>query len=77
MDKCLGSYFINPKKNNEINYPEFINKVIFYLWNDVFKDEDNFVFEKNSSYELFFPLEEGVTRLKEMLNRIDVEIFQK
>lgn len=34
-DKQMGEYFI---KNKEINETEFINKVMFYLWNDVCKD---------------------------------------
>jgi len=38
MDKCLGNYFLKPE-NDIIEINTFINKTVFYLWNDVFKDE--------------------------------------
>lgn len=73
MDKCIGNYFIKPDAGNKITLKPFINKVIFYLWNDVFKDEDNKVFESNGSYEDFFPiLIHGLTKVKELFNRIEL-----
>lgn len=36
-DKQLGCFFCKTS-NKEINCETFINKVVFYLWNDVFKD---------------------------------------
>ena len=36
-DKKLG-YFFCKAENNVISAPRFVGKVIFYLWNDVFKD---------------------------------------
>ena len=56
MDKCIGNYFIKANSENEISLAEFINKAIFYLWNDVFKDEDEHIFEEKSFYEDFFPI---------------------
>lgn len=74
MDKCIGNYFIKPDKENVISLKPFINKVIFYLWNDVFKDEDNKVFEENTSYEDFFPIEtNGKKKIKELFERIDLK----
>ena len=79
MDKCIGNYFVIPKNGGKaIDVATFINKAIFYLWNDVFKDEKNEVFEENSSYEDFFPIKsKGVQKLKELLERIEVNINTK
>lgn len=74
MDKCIGNYFIKPDNANTISLKPFINKVIFYLWNDVFKDEENKVFEENTSYEDFFPLKiKGKEKIKELFERIDLK----
>ena len=43
-DKQLGYYFCKAD-NNEISPEKFVSKIVFYLWNDVFKDfEGNKVF---------------------------------
>lgn len=74
MDKCIGNYFIKPDNDNVISLKPFINKVIFYLWNDLFKDEDNKFFEENTSYEDFFPIEtNGKKKIKELFERIGLE----
>lgn len=39
-DKKLGFYFCKPI-NGVIRVETFVSKVLFYLWNDVFKDFDN------------------------------------
>lgn len=45
-DKQLGYFFAKPKAGEDfISADTFVNKVIFYLWNDVFKDEDSAVFQ--------------------------------
>nr|WP_298989212.1 AAA family ATPase [uncultured Polaribacter sp.] len=71
MDKCLGNYFIKPDINeNTISLKSFINKAIFYLWNDVFKDEieDESIFKNKTSYEDFFPIDDkGVEKVKDIL----------
>ena len=79
MDKCIGNYFIKPK-DNTISLKTFINKAIFYLWNDVFKDEfgSDSIFAENVTYEDFFPIEEnGAQRVKELLVTLDVELLDK
>lgn len=75
MDKCIGNYFIKPDNGNVISLKPFVNKIIFYLWNDVFKDEDyKEVFGENISYEDFFPIEKnGRNKIKELFNRIRLE----
>jgi hypothetical protein len=76
MDKCIGNYFIKPE-NEKIDIETFINKAIFYLWNDVFKDEmeENNIFLSKTSYEDFFPIQSnGVLKLKEILNTLKIDI---
>ncbi|MCZ4319970.1 AAA family ATPase [Aequorivita viscosa] len=75
MDKCIGNYFIKPNADGVITLEAFVNKVLFYLWNDVFKDEKNEVFAENEAYESYFPIKSnGLNKLIELLKRIDVEI---
>ena len=45
-DKQVGTFFVKPQ-NNRISETDFVNKVLFYLWTDVLKDE-------NPSGEHFF-----------------------
>ena len=61
QDKQLGNWFVKPKDNNLITEEMFINKILFYLWNDVFKDEEKNLFQftfddqlVTMSYEDFF-----------------------
>jgi hypothetical protein len=79
MDKCIGNYFVYPK-DNTIDLHTFINKVIFYLWNDVFKDEDDSIFaDKKSSngitYEDFFPIaSNGTTQVHRLLENLKITL---
>lgn len=54
-DKKLGDYFYRPK-DKEIDSERFVSKVIFYLWNDVFKDYEfaNSVFDDIDGRKLTF-----------------------
>ena len=54
-DKKLGYYFCKAK-NKEIDANLFVSKVIFYLWNDVFKDYEfaNSVFDDIDGNKLTF-----------------------
>lgn len=41
-DKELGYFFVQPGKEGEpISMQRFVGKVVFYLWNDIFKDYGN------------------------------------
>lgn len=76
MDKCIGNYFIKPV-DEYIELDTFINKALFYLWNDVFKDEieEQNIFKNKVTYEDFFPIEPtGIEKLKEILAYLNVEI---
>jgi hypothetical protein len=76
MDKCIGNYFIKPEKS-EISLKEFINKAIFYLWNDVFKDEDEVdsIFRKGVFYEDFFPIQKnGMKLVNEIITSLAIEV---
>lgn len=64
-DKQLGYFFCKADKDGVISGETFVSKVIFYLWNDVFKDygfEDASLFrykvkesEKEVEKDLTFP----------------------
>lgn len=36
-DKQLGYFFVKSEDNSKITYENFVSKVCFYLWNDIFK----------------------------------------
>ena len=44
-DKQLGYFFTKPTSEDAIDADTFVSKVLFYLWNDVFKDEDSDIFK--------------------------------
>jgi hypothetical protein len=79
MDKCIGNYFIKTQ-DAVIDIETFINKAIFYLWNDVFKDElDEYsIFKNKTTYEDFFPIKTlGVEKVLELMDILQVEITSK
>jgi len=38
-DKQIGPWFIKPAHDGSVSWEAFLNKCLFYLWHDVFKDE--------------------------------------
>ena len=52
-DKMLGDFFVKPN-NNVISEKQFINKVLFYLWNDVCKDGDGDIFKTDDNKDVKF-----------------------
>lgn len=78
-DKQIGNWFINAiDTKKEIDEKTFINKVLFYLWNDVFKDEDESLFTidgKATIYEDFFTdkNEESKLIVKMIEENLDLE----
>ena len=75
-DKKLG-YFFCKAKDGEIDADLFISKVIFYLWNDVFKDygfdDKDFLDEEGKilSFDRFYQDVNGVT----IVNVANIELF--
>jgi len=71
-DKQIGNWFINATDTEGIiNEKTFINKVLFYLWNDVFKDEDESLFDidgETKTYEDFFTQDKNSTLIAKMIN---------
>ena len=69
-DKKLG-YFFCKAANNEISAETFVGKVIFYLWNDVFKDYDfdsNIFKDDNGetmTFDKFYTAESKDAKVKE------------
>ena len=51
-DKKLGYFFCKPPKESDaITEDKFVGKVLFYLWNDVFKDGDISLFKVSDERE--------------------------
>ena len=52
-DKMLGDYFVNPG-NKIISENLFLNKILFYLWNDVCKDGEGDIFKISDTESITF-----------------------
>ena len=54
-DKKLGYFFVKAE-NKDIKADKFVSKVLFYLWNDVFKNYgfDNAIFDKGDKQKFAF-----------------------
>lgn len=57
-DKKLGYFFVKPQDEHTITAETFVSKVIFYLWNDVFKDYgfNDDEFQTTDGAEMTFPM---------------------
>ncbi len=58
-DKKMGYFFCKPDNGNTISEDKFVGKVLFYLWNDVFKDGDTSLFKvgeytEEATFEAFY-----------------------
>lgn len=53
-DKQIGEFFIKPKDGTNINFEDFRSKVLFYLWDSVYKDEDGNDSEEMEKAPFFF-----------------------
>ena len=66
-DKMLGDYFVNPS-DGIITDKVLLNKILFYLWNDVCKDGEGDIFISFS--ELYG--ENGTKTLKKLMSYLGV-----
>lgn len=74
MDKCIGNFFVKPDDGPLISLDTLVNKVIFYLWNDVFKDEDNDIFTDHT-YLNYFPIgTNGSKRIDNLIEKLKLNV---
>ncbi|MBO8459287.1 MAG: AAA family ATPase [Bacteroidetes bacterium] len=74
-DKMLGDFFVNPH-DKTITDKLFLNKVLFYLWNDVCKDGEGEIFKTSEDKEVSFSElygNEGTQTLIKMMEYLGVE----
>lgn len=72
-DKQLGEFFIKPDSGDIISKERFLGKVMFYLWNEVCKDEhkDRSFFKlKDGSYFTFQDLYRKKDLLKQFMDEL-------
>lgn len=73
-DKMLGDYFVNPA-DGVITEKVLLNKILFYLWNDVCKDGEGDIFKVSESEDVSFSElygENGTKTLKKMMSYLGV-----
>ena len=74
-DKMLGDFFVNPH-DKTITDKLFLNKILFYLWNDVCKDGEGEIFKTSEEKEVSFSElygDEGTQTLIKMMEYLGVE----
>ena len=81
-DKKMGAWFVKADDKGCISAEKFVSKVVFYLWNDIFKDfshDGNTIFkDEYKSFYKFFDYDGNVNIevLKKFLQSLDVESDQ-
>lgn len=78
-DKQLGEFFIKPDSGNIISKERFLGKVMFYLWNEVCKDEHkngSFFRAKINDKEDFFTFQD-LYKKKDLLKLFMDELLKK
>lgn len=77
-DKMLGDYFVNPS-DGVITDKVLLNKILFYLWNDVCKDGEGDIFKVSETEDISFSElygENGTKTLKKMMSYLGVTDFE-
>lgn len=73
-DKMLGDYFVNPS-DGMITDKVLLNKILFYLWNDVCKDGEGDIFKVGETEDISFSElygENGTKTLKKLMSYLGV-----
>ena len=73
-DKMLGDYFVNPS-DGVITEKVLLNKILFYLWNDVCKDGEGDIFKVSETEDVSFSElygENGTKTLQKMMSYLGV-----
>ena len=74
-DKMLGDYFVNPA-DGVITEKILLNKILFYLWNDVCKDGESDIFKTADNEDVTFSdlhSDGGKDKLIAMMKYLKVE----
>ena len=74
-DKMLGDYFVNPS-DGRITEKMLLNKILFYLWNDVCKDGEGDIFKVSDTEDVSFSElygDRGQQKLVDMMGYLGVE----
>lgn len=77
-DKMLGDYFVNPS-NGVITDKVLLNKILFYLWNDVCKDGEGDIFKISETEDISFSElygDGGKQKLISMMDFLGVSKFE-
>lgn len=76
-DKMLGDYFVNPSEG-VITEKMLLNKVLFYLWNDVCKDGEGDIFKVSEAEDVpFSELHDNDDKLILMMEYLDVSLVDE
>ena len=78
-DKMLGDFFVKPY-DGIITEKLLLNKVLFYLWNDVCKDGDGDIFKTEDNKDVKFSDlygENGTAMLLSMMKHLNVELLSE
>ena len=76
-DKMLGDYFVNPL-DGVITDKVLLNKILFYLWNDVCKDGEGDIFKTSDTADISFSelyCDDSKAKLIAMMDYLGVEKY--
>lgn len=69
-DKMLGDYFVNPN-DGRITEKMLLNKILFYLWNDVCKDGEGDIFKVSNTKDVSFSELYGNDGKQKLINMME------